>query len=84
MHRQRDYWTEWSDFLRERGLENFAAWLLEAGSPLGVIGAQLIYMGQPLFSPLIPYNRAEALASLLEDRDESLAFISFLRNGVES
>jgi hypothetical protein len=65
-------------------MEGFAAWVLEAGAPLGLLGAQLIYVGQPLLSPFLPFEQTDALAGLLEDRAEARAFINFLKNGAAS
>jgi hypothetical protein len=84
MQPQRTIWTQWADSLKKWGMEGFAAWALEAGAPLGLLGAQLIYIGQPLVSPLIPFEKTTALAGLLEDRTQARAFIDFLRNGAES
>jgi hypothetical protein len=84
MPMQRDYWPEWAHFLKNRGLENMTAWLLEAGSPLALIGAQLIYVGQPLINPIVPLEHTKALAQMLEDKEESLAFLAYLKNGAAS
>ena len=78
----RVYWPEWIDALRSRGLDGFAAWLLEAGGPIHIVGAQLLYLGQPFVS-----NQAgdgiRALASLLEQEDEARAFAARLRRTPE-
>jgi hypothetical protein len=84
MHTQRIIWTQWADSLKKWGMEGFAAWVLEAGAPLGLLGAQLIYVGQPLLSPFLPFEQTDALAGLLEDRAEARAFINFLKNGAAS
>jgi hypothetical protein len=84
MPMQRDYWPEWAQFLKKRGLENMTAWLLEAGSPLALIGSQLLYIGQPLLNPMVPLERTEALAHMLEDKDEFQAFLAYLKNGAAS
>lgn len=74
----RTYWPEWTDTLRRLGLDGFAAWLLEAGGPINIVGAQLLYIGQPFVT-----SRAgvgfDALAKLLEQEDEVQAFVAFLR-----
>lgn len=80
MESPRAYWAEWSGFLRQRGLHRLAAWLLDAGGPLTVIGAQVLYMGQPF----VRSNHAEALARLLEDNTEAQAFAAFLREDLAS
>jgi hypothetical protein len=71
----RSSWPGWAESLHRLGLENLAAWLLEAAGPLSVVGAQLLYFSAPLFSGA----RLETLAGLLEDHDETLAFSAFLR-----
>jgi len=73
-----DPWLSWAAFLRRYRLENIATWLLESSGPWTIICAQLIYMGQPLLQPFVSNDRMEALAILLEDRDEGRAFIACL------
>jgi hypothetical protein len=84
MYAKRTIWTQWADSLKKWGMEGFAAWALEAGAPLGLLGAQLIYIGQPLLSPFLPLEQTNTLAGLLEDRTEARAFIDFLKNGAAS
>ncbi len=72
-------WPGWAEFLRRRGLENLAAWALEAAGPLTVIGAQALYLGGPLLRPVLSNSFIEALAGLLEDQSEAQAFAAFLR-----
>ncbi len=75
MESPRTYWPEWAGFLRQRGLHGLAAWLLDASGPLAVIGAQLLYIGQPF----VQTSHVDALARLLEDHNEAQAFAAFLR-----
>jgi len=84
MHTKRTIWTQWADSLKKWGMEGFAAWALEAGAPLGLLGAQLIYIGQPLLSPFISIEQTSTLAGLLEDRNEARAFIIILKGGTAS
>jgi hypothetical protein len=72
-------WPGWADFLRRHGLENLAAWALEAAGPLTVLGAQALYLGGPLLRPALSSRFIEALAGLLEDHSEAQAFAAFLR-----
>jgi hypothetical protein len=72
-------WPGWADFLRRHGLENLAAWALEAAGPLTVLGAQALYLGSPLLRPALSNRFIEALAGLLEDHSEAEAFAAFLR-----
>lgn len=71
-------WPLWAKALRQRGLEALAAWVLEAGSPLTLLGAQVLYMGSPLLRPLFSDAGLDDLTHLLEDDEERRAFISFL------
>ena len=75
----RTSWPAWADFLRRLGLENLAAWALEAARPLTVLGAQALYLGAPLLHPAFSDTQVGALAHLLEDDEEAQAFASFLR-----
>jgi hypothetical protein len=74
-------WPGWARFLRRYGLENLVAWALETAGPLTVLGAQLLYFGGPLLRPALTDMQRDALAGLLEDHDEALAFSAFLREG---
>jgi hypothetical protein len=75
----RSAWPAWADFLRRRGLDSLAAFFLEASGPLMVLGAQALYLGSPFLRPALPDDQRDALADLLEDRQEALAFAAFLR-----
>jgi hypothetical protein len=77
-------WPSWAESLRRRGMENLVAWALEAAGPLTVVGAQALYLGSPLLRPALTNEQVEALAGLLEDHDEVLAFAAFLREGMAS
>ena len=77
-------WPVWAEFLRRRGLESLAAWALEAAGPLTVLGAQALYLGGPLLRPAWSNGQIDALAGLLEDHDETLAFAAFLREEMPS
>jgi hypothetical protein len=77
-------WPTWAEFLRSRGLESLVAWALEAAGPLTVIGAQVLYLGSPLLHPAMSNGQIDALAGLLEDNSEALAFAAFLREEMPS
>ena len=68
-------WIKWSETLSRFHLKSLMGWLLEAGEPLTLVGAQLLYFGQPL----IDSNEVKDLAALLEDQEETRAFAAFLR-----
>jgi hypothetical protein len=75
----RSPWPAWAKFLRRFGLEELAAWTLEAVGPLTVVGAQLVYLGSPLLRPAFSDTQCNALAGMLENQDEVQAFAAFLR-----
>jgi len=76
----RSEWSKWAESLRRLKLDGFAAWLLEAGGPLTVLGAQALYFGQPF----VGGKKLDSLALMLEDDKETAAFARFLRGEVVS
>lgn len=68
-------WSQWAETLRRYKLDGFVAWFLEAGAPLTVIGAQAIYLTQPFLGG----KQTEAIAEMLEEENESMRFLRFLR-----
>ena len=80
----RESWSLWAEFLRRHGMEHLVAWMLEAAGPLTVVGAQILYMGGPLLPRAISMGQVNALAGLLEDGSEALAFAAYLRKEMPS
>jgi len=74
MKSSREYWHRWAETLRRYQLHELTASLLEAGSPLALLGAQALYFG----GALIRNDQLTALALTLEEEDEVRAFASFL------
>ncbi len=74
MNTPRDYWPRWAETLRRFQLDDIVASLLEAGSPLALLGAQALYFSRGFFSG----DQLTALAATLEEEDEAHAFASFL------
>jgi len=74
MKSSRNYWLRWAQTLRRYQLHDVTAVLLEAGSPLILLGAQALYFGRGL----IESEQMTALAQTLEDEDEARAFASLL------
>ena len=72
-------WSQWAESLRRLKLDGFVAWFLEAGAPLTILGAQAVYLSQPFLGG----EKTKALAHMLEEENETQAFIRFLR-GEES
>lgn len=75
MGENRQFWSAWAHFLHRWNLQGAASILLETAGPLTVILAQLVYFGQPF----APGPQGQALAQMLENRQEGKAFAAFLR-----
>jgi hypothetical protein len=76
MKSPREYWPRWAETLRRYQLHELTASLLEAGSPIALLGAQALYFGRGL----IENDQLTALAETLEEEQEAHAFASFLIN----
>jgi len=72
-------WQKWADGLRRWHLEDFAAWLLESAGPAHLVGAQLVYISQPLLEVFVPNGQLETLAEILEKPSQAQAFVNCLR-----
>ena len=68
------YWSNWAGTLRRFKLDGVASLLLEAGSPLKLLGAQALYISQPF----IGGKQLEAVAHMLEEDEETQAFLKYL------
>ena len=60
-------------------MNELAATTLEAAGPLNLLGAQLVYIGQPLLSSAMPDDQLDALTRMLEDSSCTRDFVSYLR-----
>jgi hypothetical protein len=81
MNVNRQIWRKWSDALHRWGLKDVAATLLESFGPLTLLGAQALHFCQP-FLLSDPQNSSwKALTQMLEDKDETQAFVNYLREG---
>lgn len=70
------YWSDWAANLRKNRLNLWLALLLDAAGPVNVVGAQLIHIAAPfLGNPA----QTQSLANLLENDEETRAFIKILR-----
>ena len=76
MTSSREYWPRWAETLRRYQLDEFTASLLEAGSPIALLGAQALYFSRGF----IENDQLTALAVTLEEDNEAQAFASFLIN----
>lgn len=72
-------WQDWARNLHRWGINHIVASVLEATGPLTVLGAQAVYISQPLLRLAFAGEYLDALANLLEDRQQQSAFVSLLR-----
>ncbi len=79
MQKERSFWNNWGNFLKNWGLQDMAAIFLEAAAPIHLLFAQALYLGKPYLALFVPSDRLTALTTLLEDQDESLQFAAYLR-----
>jgi hypothetical protein len=77
MQTPREYWPRWAELLHRHKLDQFAAWMLEAGGPFALLGAQALYFGRGFFAT----EHIDALARTLEDDSEARAFAAYLSAG---
>lgn len=75
----KENWATWIEKLYEWKLHRITAALLEGLGPLHMVGAQLLYLTQPILSVFIPSQSAADLADLLEDPGSTHRFIKALR-----
>lgn len=69
-------WSQWAESLRRYKLDGLASWLLDAGAPLAILGAQILYISQPF----VGGEKFMALAHMLEEETETQAFAKYLRS----
>ncbi len=69
-------WIQWAETLRRYQLDGFVSWLLDAGRPVALLTAQVLYVARPFFG-----EGAQTFAHTLESDDEARAFADFLDGG---
>jgi len=73
------HWQVWDQNLQRWGVKDFAAAFLESAGPMNIFLAQVIHVANP-FLRLAGFARQwDELADMLEDRQQSSNFVSFLR-----
>jgi hypothetical protein len=77
MQTPRTHWSNWANQLHRLKLDAIAAWLLEAGAPVTLLGAQALFIARPFLG-----TQSETLAHFLEDENDVRAFAAYLREGV--
>ena len=71
-------WSHWAESLRRLKLDGLASWLLEAGAPLTLLGAQALYISRPFLGGK-EGHAWNSFARMLEEDDEVQAFARYLR-----
>ncbi len=79
MNSNQHIWQIWADSLHRWGLMDVTIVLLDALVPLNLLGAQFVYLGQPLLESFFPNSDINALAGMLEDSNQTREFVSYLR-----
>ena len=79
MKQNSQIWQIWAENLKRWGVKDLTVTILEALGPLSLLGAQLVYVGQPFLDPFFSEGYLDVLANLLEDPQETQAFIAVLR-----
>ncbi len=79
MEKHQKIWQVWVDFLDRWHLKDLIMIVLDAGEPLRIIGAQVIYLGQPFLNGFIPADHLTALSEMLENQHQARKFVSFAR-----
>lgn len=75
----RAYWSHWAQKLQGLGVSGLAAALLDGTGSLRLLAAQMVHAGTPFIGTSPASEQWQALAALLEDKDEAQKFVSFLR-----
>jgi hypothetical protein len=73
----------WASRLQQWRMHQFAAALLEASGPLRLVGAQLVYLGQPVLGGFVARDQLTMLAEMLEEPSQTKTFIRYLREEVQ-
>ncbi|HAY85769.1 MAG TPA: hypothetical protein DCY42_12865 [Chloroflexi bacterium] len=73
----------WASRLQQWRMHQLAAALLEASGPLKLVGAQLVYLGQPVLGGFVANEQLNTLAEMLEEPSRAKTFIRYLREEVQ-
>ncbi len=79
MQTDQHIWQGWARTLQQWGVNDWMASLLEAIGPLSVLGANMVYLSQPVLHNIFPDDQLVALAQMLEDPIQTEAFTNILR-----
>ena len=79
MYSNQHIWRVWAKKAHRWGLGVWAATFLEALGPLALLGAQAVYLVQPFISSIFPSDHLSALTEILEQPDQTKAFVTLLQ-----
>ena len=79
MDENQPIWLSWSRALHRWGISEAAASILEGAGSIGMLVAQVLYLSQPVLSGVVSERSLHALAVVLEDPAEKLAFVACLK-----
>lgn len=79
MDTDQQLWRVWINALSRWGVRDWVASFLEAAGPLAILGAQMVYVVQPILNLALPENHVHAAARLLEEPVRTRAFVELLR-----
>jgi hypothetical protein len=82
MDKNHHIWRIWGKTLHRWGLNDLLASFVEAAGPLSIIGAQLIYISQPILDGIVPDQHLTEITIVLENDDRRAEFVNYLREGV--
>ena len=72
-------WREWTITLHRWGVNDVVATFLETAGPITILGAQMVYIAQPLLRGMLSSHHLLVLAEVLEDSGKTRAFVTYLR-----
>ena len=76
MQSAREDWLRWAETLRRYQADGLVSWMLEAGRPLAILAAQVLYWGRPFLG-----DTAQMLGETLESDEQAQAFAAYLNGG---
>jgi len=77
-------WRLWANSIHRWGVQDWVAALLDAAGPFSLLGAQILYIGQPALKHVFPEAHLKALAAMLEDPTYTHEFVTLLREVASS
>jgi hypothetical protein len=70
------YWYQWAQYLQHYHVIGLFRFLLDSAGPIRIVAAQSLWMTQPFVQNSI----ISQLAAVLEDQEQSKAFLKYINN----